>query len=147
MLTPLLTVWLLYLAAMVSPDPNVLLVSQIATSDMARNARFAGFGVAAGAGIWASCAVLGVDALFLALPILRTGLPILGGAYLLYLASRLWRSNSTPIGQVPMSVSRFQAFRLELLTNIANECRCLLAIPTVGQATDQAAGELRPEAT
>ena len=120
MITSLLTVWLLYLAAMVSPGPNILLVSQIAASDMARSARFAGFGVATGAGIWATCAVLGVHAVFLAFPGLRAGLQVLGGAYLLYLASRLWRSNPGTTAQAPVAVSRLKAFRLGLLTNITN---------------------------
>ena len=120
MLTTLLTVWLLYVAAMVSPGANVLLVSQLAASDQTRSAWFAGLGVALGAGLWATCAVLGVNAVFSAFPGLRIALQIIGGAYLLYLATRLWRSGATSWRGAAVSVSGFSAFRLGLLTNVTN---------------------------
>lgn len=120
MLTTLVTVWLLYVAAMISPGANVLLVSQLAASGNARSARFAGLGVAVGAGIWASCAVLGVNAVFNAFPGLRLLLQIAGGLYLLYLASRLWRSSGVAGNGIEMVSSRAAAFRLGLLTNVTN---------------------------
>jgi hypothetical protein len=43
-----------------------------------------------------------------------------GGAYLLYLANRLWRSKPGPTEQAPVAVSRMKAFRLGLLTNLSN---------------------------
>lgn len=64
----LVTVWLLYLGAMISPGPNVLLVTQLAASRDRRSARYAGAGVAVGAGVWATSAVLGVNAVFVAFP-------------------------------------------------------------------------------
>lgn len=120
MITTLVTVWLLYVAAMVSPGANVLLVSQLAASGQVRSARFAGVGVAAGAGIWATCAIFGVNAVFHAFPRLHLVLQIAGGLYLLYLASRLWRSGSAVAGGTVETVSRAAAFRLGLLTNITN---------------------------
>jgi len=120
MFTTLFTVWLLYVAAMVSPGANVLLVSQLATSDQTRSAWFAGLGVAVGAGLWATCAVFGVNAVFAAFPGFRIALQIVGGAYLLYLATRIWQSGGTSWRGAAVSVTRRRAFRLGLLTNITN---------------------------
>lgn len=120
MLSTLLTVWILHVAAMMSPGANVLLVAQLAASDRARSAVFAALGVTAGAAIWATCAVLGVNAVFLAFPGLRLALQIAGGVYLLYVASRLWRSGGPAMNGPSASVTRLVAFRLGFLTNITN---------------------------
>src|SRR6476661_1940737 len=68
MLSTFVTIWILHVAAMVSPGPNVLLVSQLAASDRARSAVFAALGVTSGAAVWATCAVLGVNIVFVAFP-------------------------------------------------------------------------------
>ncbi len=120
MLTTLFTIWLLHVAALLSPGANVLLVSQLAASDRARSAAFAALGVTVGAWLWATCAVLGVNAIFQAFPGLRLGLQISGGLYLLYVASRLWRSSGVALNGTTSSVTWFAAFRLGLLTNITN---------------------------
>ena len=90
MLSTFVTIWILHVAAMVSPGPNVLLVSQLAASDRARSAVFAALGVTCGAALWATCAVLGVHVVFVAFPGLRLALQVAGGVYLLYVAIRLW---------------------------------------------------------
>lgn len=120
MITTLLTIWILHVAAMATPGANVLLVSQLAASDRAQSALFAALGVTLGALIWASSAVLGVHALFQAFPSLRLALQIAGGLYLLLVASRLWRSGGTAVADSSRSVSRRAAFRLGFLTNITN---------------------------
>lgn len=119
MLSILIGIWLLHAAVLLSPGANVLVVSQLAASDRARSAAYAALGVTVGAGVWATCAVLGVNALFQAFPGLRLALQIAGGLYLLYVASGLWRSNRTLHGR-PTSVSPLAAFRLGLLTNLTN---------------------------
>lgn len=119
-MSTLLTIWLLHVAALLSPGANVLLVSQLAASDRARNAQFAAIGVTAGAGLWALCAVLGVNAVFQAFPGLRLALQVAGGLYLLYVASRLWRSGGLALDGRAAAMSRLAAFRLGFLTNITN---------------------------
>ena len=120
MLSILLTIWFLHVAAMMSPGANVLLVSQLAASDRARSAVFAALGVTVGAAIWALCAVLGVNAIFQVFPGLRLALQVAGGLYLLYVASRLWRSGGVALGSTGPTVSSPAAFRLGFLTNITN---------------------------
>ena len=120
MLTTLIGIWFLHVAVLLSPGANVLLVSQLAASDHARSGVFAALGVTVGAGIWSTCAVLGVNALFQAFPGLRLALQIAGGLYLLYVASRMWRSNSAVLNGHTTSISALAAFRLGLLTIITN---------------------------
>src|SRR5437868_10011473 len=117
MLSTFVAIWILHVAAMMSPGPNVLLVSQLAASDRARSAVFAAIGVTCGAGLWATCAVLGVHIVFVAFPELRLALQVTGGVYLLYVAIRLWRSNGpAPVGRAS-SESSWAGFRRGLLTN------------------------------
>ena len=120
MLSTLITIWLLHVAALLSPGANVLLVSQLAASDHARSARYAAFGITLGALIWSTSAVLGVHAFFVAFPALRTGLQVVGGVYLLYVASRLWRSSAVALSGEQPAVGALAAFRLGFLTNITN---------------------------
>src|SRR5690242_2090605 len=81
MLSTFVTIWVLHVSAMLSPGPNVLLVSQLAASDRARSAVFAALGVTFGATLWATCAVLGVNVVFAAFPGLRLALQVTGGVY------------------------------------------------------------------
>jgi threonine efflux protein len=119
MLSTFVTIWLLHVAALITPGANVLLVSQLAASGHRRSASYAALGVAMGAAIWSAAAVLGVNALFLAFPAARLLLQVAGATYLLYVASRLWTSRgSTPGG--PRSLSALGALRLGLLTNLSN---------------------------
>lgn len=119
MLAALTTIWLLHVAALVTPGANVLLVSQLAAGERARSAVFAALGVTLGAAMWSSAAVLGVNALFTAFPRMRLALQIAGACYLLWVASRLWRSGAG-LDERRRSITAAAAFRLGLLTNATN---------------------------
>ena len=119
MLSTFLTIWLLHVAALLTPGANVLLVSHLAASGDRRSASYAAVGVAIGALLWSSAAVLGVSALFAAFPAARLFLQVVGAVYLLYVASRLWRSRAATAGGVsPLRATR--AVRAGLLTNLSN---------------------------
>ena len=120
MISTLFTIFFLHVAAMMTPGANVLLISQLAASDRSRSAAFAALGVTVGAGIWATCAVLGINAIFQVFPWLRLALQITGGLYLLYVANRLWRSGGVALNGRAPYVSSAAAFRLGFLTNITN---------------------------
>lgn len=120
MLSILLTIWLLHVAALLSPGANVLLVSQLAASDRSQSAVFAALGVTLGAVAWATLAVLGVNVVFQVFPGLRLALQVAGGLYLIYVAVRLWRSRGPEVNGSLPAISRSAAFRLGLLTNITN---------------------------
>src|SRR5688500_1803269 len=96
MLTTLVSVAILHWVILVTPGANVLVVSQLAASGARRAACFAALGVTVVAVIWASLAAFGVHAVFEAHPHLRFALQLAGGAYLCYVAIRLWRSAGGP---------------------------------------------------
>lgn len=98
----------------------MLLVSQLSVSQGRRSGLFAALGVTLGACMWATLAVLGVNAVFEAFPRVRLVLQIAGGCYLLYVACRLWRSVAPQSSGSGGSVSALSAFRLGLLTNVTN---------------------------
>jgi threonine efflux protein len=119
MLTTLVTIWLLHAAALLTPGANVLLVSHLAASGDRASAVYAAIGVTIGAVIWSTAAALGVGALFAAVPPARLLLQVAGAVYLLYVASRLWRSRAPPASN-PGSLPAARALRLGLLTNLSN---------------------------
>ena len=119
MATTLASIWFILVAAMLSPGANVL-ITQPAASDRTRSAAFAALGMTVGAGIWATSAVLGINVLFQSFPALRLALQIAGGLYLLYVASRLWRSGNPAASGRPAPVSALAASRLGFLTNMTN---------------------------
>ena len=120
MLPTLLSIAALHWVILVTPGANVLVVSQLAASGHRTAACFAGVGVSVVAAVWASLAILGVNAVFAAHPSLRLGVQVAGGAYLCYIAFRLWRSGLVRAGSQQATVSAWQAFRVGFLTNIMN---------------------------
>ncbi len=123
-MSSLLTLALLYLAALLIPGPNMLLLTHTAASRSRRSAFAVALGIALGTLMWVSIAVFGLRELFDALPMLQTVLKLVGGFYLLYLAVSLLRSaKSLPADSVPeamQSHSFATNFRRGLLTNVTN---------------------------
>lgn len=120
MLTTLVTIALLHWVVLVTPGANVLVVSQLAAGGQRRSALYASFGVTTVAVTWALLAILGVNAVFAAMPGLRFALQVAGGVYLCYVAWRLWRSGASANGQAAEMLAPYAAFRLGFLTNIMN---------------------------
>lgn len=122
MFSILLTIWLLYAAILLSPGANTLLVTQLAASDQGRTAFVAALGVALGSTIWCVCAVFGIHVIFVVFPAMRLTLQVAGGIYLLYIASRLWRTSSAADSGLTLRASKnpLAAFRLGFLTNMTN---------------------------
>lgn len=120
MLTTLLSVTLIHWLVLIVPGPNVLLVSQLGASGQRRAARYAALGVTVVAVVWAMLAILGVSAVFAAVPKLRFALQVAGGMYLCWVALRLWRAGSSPGETRAIRMTPWAAFRLGFLTNIMN---------------------------
>ena len=71
--------WMLLLI----PGPNMFLVSHLAAAGQRRAAALAALGISMVACFWALLAMLGVQALFAALPGIRLAVQVAGGLYLL----------------------------------------------------------------
>ena len=134
MLTSLASLALLYLAALIIPGPNLLLLTHTAASASRRAALGVAFGIATGTLLWVGIAVFGVQKIFDAAPMLQTSLRVAGGVYLLYLAYGLLRSlwvdrkgaanavNHVAGEDAPRAADSRQStyFRRGLLTNLTN---------------------------
>jgi threonine efflux protein len=120
MLGSLVTIALLHWAVLLVPGFNVVLIGQLAAGGTRSTAMLAVLGMTTATLIWASLAVLGVGAVFSAHPQLRFAAQIAGGAYLLYLAVKLWRSGGTTTAQVPAALGGAAAFRIGLVTSLLN---------------------------
>ena len=87
----------IHLLALISPGPNVLIVTQIAMSRTRRAGIMTAVGIATGAALWYSAALIGLNVVFEHFAWLYSGLKLFGGAYLLYLGIKLWQTADHPI--------------------------------------------------
>lgn len=118
------SVFVVHVLAMLSPGPNVLVVTQTAASRSRRAGVLVALGVAGGAALWSGAALLGLGWLFARVAWLYSLLKLAGGAYLLYVAWRMWRGATRPLVLPPaeraVAQTDGQAFRLGLWTNLTN---------------------------
>ena len=122
-LLPLLTVAAVQLLAVISPGQSFIVISRLALSAGRPPAIAAAVGMGVGSIIWASAAILGLALILEQAVWLYALLKIAGGAYLLYLAIRLWRHAAEPLdlpGGGNGATSMRSAFVLGLLTQLAN---------------------------
>lgn len=125
----LLTIALLHWAVLLLPGFNFVLIGQLAASGQRRAAWHAVGGMTTATLAWALLAVAGVGVVFAAHPLLRQGVQIAGGLYLLQLAWRLWRSGSSgssgAAAQAPQpgnaeTMGPAAAFRVGFMTSALN---------------------------
>lgn len=81
----------------VSPGPSFVLVARTAVAVSRRAGLAAAAGMATGATLLCTAALLGLHALFQQIPEIYLVLKIGGGVYLLVLARRIWRGAATPL--------------------------------------------------
>ena len=118
------SVFVVHVLAMLSPGPNVLVVTQTAASRTRRAGVLVALGIASGAALWSGAALLGLSVLFAQVAWLYGALTMMGGIYLLYIAFRLWRGADRPLvlasGVRTSTQTDRQAYQLGLLTNLTN---------------------------
>jgi threonine/homoserine/homoserine lactone efflux protein len=107
-----------------SPGPSFVLIARTAVARSRRDGVAAALGMGAGGVVFTVLALLGLNALLARLPWLDVGIKLAGGAYLLYLALRLWRGGgarlAAPIGATPETARRGGAFALGFTTQLSN---------------------------
>ncbi len=116
---------LIWLAAVVSPGPNFLVVSRLALSRSRRSAIGATFGITIGSLAYAALTMFGLSVLILRFAWLGDAIRIVGGAYLVWLGIQAWRSQpedfqlaATGTGQGGPSL--LHGLRVGFLTEITN---------------------------
>jgi threonine/homoserine/homoserine lactone efflux protein len=123
-LTLLLSLLVVDALSILSPGPNILMVTQVAAERSRRQALCVAAGMAAAGVTWAALALTGLAALFELLPSLQTAIRIAGAAYLIWIGFRLLRSTiakpqaaTTAAAPIPGSALRgfLQGFATSLL--------------------------------
>ena len=109
--------------AAVSPGPAVLMSARTGLTEGMRTGFMLAMGIGAGAVVWASAAMFGLNLVFAAAPALLWALKLGGAAYLIWMGWQLWREAKTPFiaeDSRPVPRSVWSAFRLGLVTQLAN---------------------------
>ena len=112
-----------HLAAVISPGPNFLVITQTSIRDSRYSGLSSAAGVAAASALWATVALLGISVLFETMTWLYSLLKLLGGVYLVYLGVQSWRHSKKPLllSEAPLANhSARRAFRTGFLTNLTN---------------------------
>jgi threonine/homoserine/homoserine lactone efflux protein len=113
----------LSLFAAISPGPAVIMAARTGLTEGFRTGAMLAAGIGAGAVVWASAAMFGLNLLFAAAPAMLWALKLGGGAYLVWLAWHLWRDAARPIdtSAIPaLPRTAASAFRLGIFTQLAN---------------------------
>jgi threonine/homoserine/homoserine lactone efflux protein len=80
-----------------SPGPSFLVVVRTAVAKSRRDGLATALGMGVGGTAFAGLALLGLTAILASVEWLYLGLKVLGGLYLIYLATRIWRGAKEPI--------------------------------------------------
>jgi threonine/homoserine/homoserine lactone efflux protein len=124
-----MTAFVLLIAALlvgvVSPGPSFVMVARTAVASSRSHGLHAALGMGVGGMCFAGAALLGLQAVLLAVPALYLALKVLGGLYLCYLGVRIFVAARVPLAMdghvsaaAPAPTSR--AFWLGLMTQISN---------------------------
>ena len=108
----LLSLVLALVLGAVSPGPSFLMVARTALVASRKDGLAAALGMGGGGVILCAVALLGLLAVFAAIPMLYLALKVLGGAYLMYLGFRIWRGASLPL-VVANAAAQNQPIRLK----------------------------------
>jgi threonine efflux protein len=143
-LSTLVTVAAIHWAAMASPGPNVLLVTQTAMARSRRSALAVAVGVASGAAVLATAAAIGLTVVIEQATWARHALQVAGGAYLVFLGVQTWRSAHEPPpppdpAQRDDDPTRY--YLRGLLTNLTNPKAAVFFGSVLAPTLDQAVSE------
>jgi threonine/homoserine/homoserine lactone efflux protein len=93
----LLSIGLVQLLAVISPGPSFLITARTAVARSRLDGIKVALGLGAGTVIWASAALLGLNAVFHAVPALFTTMKIGGALFLLWVAFQIFRHAPVPL--------------------------------------------------
>jgi threonine/homoserine/homoserine lactone efflux protein len=134
MIARLLTVYVVYLLAAMSPGPAVVYVMRTSVGSRGYGLR-AALGVATGTALWVVVAALGLSTLLKDSPRLMDAIRAAGGVYFVFLGWKLGRSAATAeAGSVPsfMPRSRWAAYTQGAATNATNPGTALFFTALLG---------------
>lgn len=108
----------------ISPGPSFVMIARTAVSSSRSNGLAAAVGMGTGGALFALAALLGLQAVLLAVPSLYLVLKVVGGIYLAYLGFRIWSSAKEPLvvqgDPSGRGVSLPRSFALGFVTQVSN---------------------------
>jgi threonine/homoserine/homoserine lactone efflux protein len=118
----------------ISPGPSFVMVARVAVAQSRAHGLAAALGMGLGGVVFASAALLGLQAVLLALPSMYLALKIVGGLYLAYLGLRIFLAAKQPVlindaddfeefsttASMPSQAPPWRAFWLGLATQLSN---------------------------
>lgn len=120
----LMSVLLALFLGAVSPGPSFLFVMRTAVAISRRHGIAAALGMGLGASMVSTLSLIGVRVLLTQAQWLYMGFKILGGAYLIYLAWRLWRGAKAPAAEgselIVTQAGIGRSFLMALATQLSN---------------------------
>ena len=117
---PLLSIGLIQLLAVISPGPSFLITARTAVAQSRADGLKVALGLGAGTVIWSSAALLGLNAVFHAVPILFMGMKVAGALFLLYIAYMIFRHAAEPLKIEGQGERLSNPFLKGFLTQISN---------------------------
>jgi len=123
-LVTLATIAIVYLAAVASPGPNFFLATQLALSGRRALGFRVALGIATGAAIWATLAMIGIAALLAHASWAQTAIRVIASLYLAWFGIKLlmsaWRAGTGGARLARLPETGAQAYRAGLATNMTN---------------------------
>jgi len=107
----------------ISPGPSFVLVARTAVGRSRRDGIAAALGMGMGAVVFTALVLLGLTAVLTRVPLLFTGVKLLGGVWLLLLAWRLWQGAAAPLALASDGMGHSNptaSFRTGLATQVTN---------------------------
>jgi threonine/homoserine/homoserine lactone efflux protein len=118
--TLLFSIALMQLLAVMSPGPSFLITARTAVAQSRLDGFRVALGLGAGTVVWASAALLGLNAVFHAMPALFMAMKIAGALFLLWIAYQIFRHAADPIAFDQKGEAVANPFMKGFLTQIAN---------------------------
>ncbi|MHA3915781.1 LysE family translocator [Halovulum sp. GXIMD14793] len=120
---PLATLAIVQMLAVISPGQSFVVVSRLALSSGRKSAIFASLGMGFGSVLWAMAAIAGLAIILENAAWLYGLMKLAGGAYLIFLAVKIWRHAPSKIelsGTTSQQLSLKHSFGLGFMTQLAN---------------------------
>lgn len=108
------------LLAVISPGPSFLITARTAVAQSRNEGFKVALGLGAGTVIWSSAALLGLNAVFHAVPLLFIAMKVAGALFLVWIAYQIFAHAAVPLQLQNETDTRGNSFLKGFMTQIAN---------------------------
>jgi threonine/homoserine/homoserine lactone efflux protein len=116
----LISIGLVQLLAVISPGPSFIITARTAVAQSRGDGVKVALGLGAGTVVWSAAALLGLNAVFHAVPVLFMAMKVAGALFLLYIAWMIFRHAARPLEIEGQGERLGNPFLKGFLTQISN---------------------------